>query len=85
MKTKFRSFQLAKSLYKQSAQLKLPGHISNQLQRASSSVALNLAEGRGRPTRADQLRFFHIALGSVRECQAFWNCMKNVFRKKCLT
>ena len=30
----------------------------------------NLAEGRGKPTLSDQLRFFHIAMGSVRECQA---------------
>ncbi|MBX7138732.1 MAG: four helix bundle protein, partial [Oligoflexia bacterium] len=34
------------------------------------SIALNLAEGRGKPTRKDQLRFFSIAFGSVRECQA---------------
>ena len=25
---------------------------------------------RGKPTLKDQLRFFHIAMGSVRECQA---------------
>ena len=38
--------------------------------RAASSIVLNLAEGRGRGTRADQKRFFHMAFGSVRECQA---------------
>ncbi|MBX7138295.1 MAG: four helix bundle protein, partial [Oligoflexia bacterium] len=38
--------------------------------RATLSIALNLAEGRGKPTRKDQLRFFSIAFGSVRECQA---------------
>ena len=31
---------------------------------------MNLAEGRGRGTKADQKRFFHMAFGSVRECQA---------------
>ena len=41
-----------------------------QLDRAASSVVLNLAEGRGRGTKADQKRFFQIAMGSVRECQA---------------
>ena len=41
-----------------------------QLGRAASSVVLNLAEGRGRGTKADQKRFFQIAMGSVRECQA---------------
>ena len=50
--------------------LKLPRELREQLARAASSIALNLAEGRGKPTRADQLRFFHIALGSLRECQA---------------
>jgi len=33
-------------------------------------VPLNLAEGRGRTSKADQKRFFSIAFGSVRECQA---------------
>ena len=38
--------------------------------RAASSLVLNLAEGRGCGTKADQRRFFHMAFGSVRECQA---------------
>ena len=66
----FRAFHLAVHFYHEAAALKLPRHLSDQLKRASSSVALNLAEGRGKPTRSDQLRFFHIAMGSVRECQA---------------
>ena len=45
-------------------------HLKEQLSRAAASIALNLAEGRGRATLADQKRFFHIAMGSVRECQA---------------
>jgi len=31
---------------------------------------LNLAEGVGRETRPDQRRFYSIAFGSLRECQA---------------
>ena len=38
--------------------------------RAASSIVLNLAEGRGSGTKADQKIFFHMALGSVRESQA---------------
>ncbi len=38
--------------------------------RASSSIALNLAEGSGKRTPQDQRRFYAIAFGSLRECQA---------------
>lgn len=41
-----------------------------QLSRAASSIVLNLAEGRGKATVSDQVRFFQIAFGSLRECQA---------------
>jgi len=33
-------------------------------------IPLNLAEGRGKPTVKDQKKFFSIAFGSLRECQA---------------
>ena len=66
----FRTFQLAVRFYRLSKSLKLPLHLSDQLKRAASSTALNLAEGRGKPTQRDQLKFFHIAMGSVRESQA---------------
>jgi four helix bundle protein len=42
----------------------------DQFKRAALSVPLNLAEGRGRASTTDQVRFFSIAFGSVRECQA---------------
>lgn len=38
--------------------------------KASSSVALNLAEGSGKRTIPEQKRFYSIALGSIRECAA---------------
>jgi four helix bundle protein len=44
--------------------------MQDQLLRASSSVALNLAEGSGKRTPADQRRFYSMAFGSLRECQA---------------
>jgi hypothetical protein len=49
---------------------RLPGSLKDQWARASSSVALNLNEGWGRRTKKDRERFFQIALGSIRECQA---------------
>lgn len=58
------------TFYRQARCLSLPSHLKDQLVRAASSVALNLAEARGKNTRKEQLRFFHIALGSVRESQA---------------
>jgi four helix bundle protein len=66
----FRTYTLAVEFYKATRGLKLPVFLRDQLQRAASSVALNLAEGRGKETVADQRRFFSIAFGSVRECQA---------------
>ena len=52
------------------AEVRLPSHLKDHWLRASSSIALNLAEGCGKPTLADQARFFSIAMGSIRECQA---------------
>ena len=42
----------------------------NQLDRASTSVPLNIAEGNGKHTPADRCRFFEIARGSALECAA---------------
>ena len=66
----FITYQLAVRFYRLRTSLKLPLHLSDQLARAASSIVLNLAEGRGKPTVKDQLKFFHIAFGSLRECQA---------------
>ena len=66
----FRTFDLAVSFYHQCKTLTLKGEAKDQLNRASMSIALNLAEGRGKPTTKDQLRFFNIAMGSLRESQA---------------
>jgi four helix bundle protein len=43
-------------------------YLTDQLNRASLSVAANLAEGDGRFTKADRKHFFAIARGSVQEC-----------------
>ena len=66
----FRSFILAVDFNRQCRRLKVRGSIRDQLLRAAESIALNLAEGRGKPTVKDQKKFFSIAFGSIRECQA---------------
>ncbi|MGE3975800.1 MAG: four helix bundle protein [Bdellovibrionales bacterium] len=68
----FQAFHLAKEHYQLCKQLKLPMFLKDQLLRASSSVALNLAEASGKRTPKDQIRFYSIALGSLRECEAIF-------------
>ncbi len=44
--------------------------VHNQLDRASTSIPLNIAEGNGKSTPADRCRFFDNARGSALECAA---------------
>jgi four helix bundle protein len=46
------------------------GDIKDQLDRASTSIPLNIAEGSGKYTPKDRCRFFDIAHGSALECAA---------------
>lgn len=46
--------------------------LSGQLLTAVTSVAANIAEGYGRPTAADRIRFFAYALGSLREAHVWY-------------
>ena len=51
---------------------KLPGKlaVSDQLDRASTSVPLNIAEGNAKYTTPDRCRYFDTARGSALECAA---------------
>ena len=44
--------------------------VHNQLDRASTAIPLNIAEGSGKWTGADRCRFYDIARGSALECAA---------------
>lgn len=46
------------------------GEVKDQLDRASTSVPLNIAEGNGKYTPKDRCRFFDTAHGSALECAA---------------
>lgn len=43
-------------------------YLSDQINRAATSIALNIAEGNGRYHNNDRNNFFYIARGSVHEC-----------------
>ncbi len=60
----------------------LPAKLSarDQLERASTSVPLNIAEGNGKRSRPDRCRYFDIARGSGVECAACLDVL--VARKK---
>ena len=48
---------------------------TDQLLRAVASIGANIAEGLGRPSAAERLRFFGIALGSLREAQTWYDAV----------
>ena len=56
--------------------------VHDQLDRASTSIPLNIAEGNGKFTSADRCRFFDNARGSTLECVA---CLDVLVAKRKLT
>jgi four helix bundle protein len=68
--------ELSRGDVRASAQTVAESPRSEQLLRAVGSIAANIAEGYGRPTTADRVRFFTYALGSVREAIAWYEALR---------
>lgn len=66
----FRTLDLAVEFYKLTQGIKMPRHLRDQMNRAASSISLNLAEGNAKFSYKDKSRIYQIAYGSLRECQA---------------
>lgn len=45
--------------------------LTSQLRRAAVSIPANVAEGFGKPTKPDKLRFYGISQGSLEECRYY--------------
>ena len=73
----FRTYDLALRFYKQLPAINAPAHFKDQLSRAALSIVLNLAEGSGKPTKKDRVRFYAIAFGSIREVQALLDILES--------
>jgi four helix bundle protein len=55
---------------------KLGGPFRDQLERASLSIVLNLAEGVGRTQPADKARYYAMSRGSASECAALVDVLR---------
>jgi four helix bundle protein len=75
MKT-FNTLELAIEFYELTSQLEAAGPLKDQLNRASSSISLNLSEGNAKGTAKDKRRYFQTAYGSLRECQTIFRLLK---------
>ncbi len=69
MQSNFTTLKLAIKLHLKCQKLKMKSYLKDQLERASSSVALNLSEGNARHTTADRKKFFVIAYASLKEVE----------------
>jgi len=74
--TRFKALDLAVEFYDRLSGVDAKGNLEDQLLRAGSSVALNLSEGNAKGSAKDKRHFFHVAYGSLRECQTNFRLLK---------
>lgn len=76
----FPVYQKAETLYQEIvpyiAPQKVRDYLKDQLERALSSIVLNIAEGSGKVSRKDKKNFYVIARGSCHECAAILNLLR---------
>ncbi len=75
MKT-FRTLELAISFHEQALELKVQGHLKDQLVRAAASIPLNLAEGNAKSSVKEKKRFYQTAYASLKEVQTILRMSK---------
>ena len=64
-----RTLELAIRFHGECKKLNVKYYLKDQIERSSSSVALNLSEGNYRRTSKDRRRFFQISYASLKETQ----------------
>ncbi len=75
---KLDAYQVARELYRETSLLNRQcksRELRDQLERASLSILLNVAEGAGRRAAPDKRRFYAIARGSAAECGALLDAL----------
>jgi four helix bundle protein len=75
-----KAHELALKIYKYSEKMpktELFG-ITSQIRRASTSITANIAEGMGRNSYADRVRFYYNARGSIYEVESFLITIKDL-------
>jgi len=70
-------YRLARVHLEMVSDLRAAIKIRDQLDRASESILLNIAEGSGKPNGSrDRRKFYRISLGSAKECACAWTILR---------
>ena len=72
----FRTLNLAVECHDLAENLEIKGHLRDQLLRAASSIALNLAEGNAKPSEKEKKRYYQTAYASCQECKTILRLAK---------